>query len=389
MIKLLIRRFIPNYEQVSDKKVRENYGVLGGSLGIICNVFLFAVKFTIGSVMNSIAIISDSFNNLSDTGSSLVTVIGVKMSNRHADKEHPFGHGRIEYISALIVSFLIMMVGLELLKGSADKIFRPHKPEFNVVLIIILSLSVLVKVWMFSYNRYIGTKINSSVIKATAKDSLNDVIATGAVIVSTIIGHFVSVPVDGIVGLIVSVLVLYTGFGVAKDTIGVLLGTSPDPEMVRELNKIILSQDGVIGTHDLIVHDYGPGRVMASVHAEVPADVDIVKIHEVIDRVEKDIYSEMDVHIVIHMDPIVVNSERVKGLRELTVEVVKSIDKMYNIHDFRMVDGEEKINLVFDLEVPCSLSHKVREETVAEIKRRLLKRDERLQAVIHVDDVFE
>lgn len=389
MIQLLIRRFIPNWEQVTDKKVREQYGVLGGILGIICNVFLFAVKLSIGSVMNSIAIISDAFNNLSDMGSSLVTVIGVKMSNRHADKEHPFGHGRIEYISALIVSFLIMMVGVELLKGSADKILHPQKPELSALLMVILSLSVLVKVWMFSYNRYIGRKINSAVISATAKDSLNDVVATGAVIVSTLIGQFVSFPVDGVVGVVVSVLVFITGFGVAKDTIGVLLGTPPDPEMVRRLNEIILSQEGIVGTHDLIVHDYGPGRVMASVHAEVPADADIVRIHEVIDRAEKDIYRETDVHIVIHMDPIIVNSERINSLRTLTLETVKSVNEAFNIHDFRMTDGEQIINLIFDLEVPCSLPQKAREESVEEIKKRLMEKDERLRAVISVDDVFE
>ena len=388
MIKWLIRRFIPDYEQVTNKKTRERYGVLGGVLGVICNVFLFMVKLTIGALTNSIAIISDAFNNLSDMGSSLVTVIGVKMSNRRADKEHPFGHGRIEYISALIVSFLIMMVGVELLKGSVDKIFHPEKPEFNLVLLIILSLSVLVKVWMFSYNRYIGRKINSAVIKANAHDSLNDVLATGAVIVSAVAGNFVSFPVDGIVGTLVSLLVLYAGYQIARDTISVLLGSPPDPQLVKEMNDIILAQEGIAGTHDLIVHDYGPGRVMASVHAEVPDDADVVKIHEVIDRAEKDIYRDMGVHIVIHMDPITVNSARVDALKAMVVETVKGVDEVLNIHDFRMTDGEKNINLIFDLEVPCSMTQQEREHTVSEIKRRLSERDGRYQAVIEVDDVF-
>ncbi len=388
MIRLLIHRFIPDYEQISNKKVRERYGVLCGVLGVICNVFLFAVKFVIGTVMNSIAIISDAFNNLSDMGSSLVTIIGVKMSNRHADKEHPFGHGRIEYISSLIVSFIILLVGFELFKNSADKIFHPQKPELSVILMVILSLSVLVKVWMFSYNRYVGKKIHSTVIYATARDSLNDVIATGAVILTTIAGHFVSFPVDGIVGLIVSVLVMFTGFQIAKDTIGMLLGSPPDPEMVKEISNIILSKDGIVGVHDLIIHDYGPGRVMASVHAEVPDDIDIVRIHEIIDQTEKDIYREMDVHIVIHMDPITVNSERMDALKAMVTEAVKSVDEAYNIHDFRMTDGEHNINLIFDLEVPCSLKHSEREKAVKEIKRRLSEKDSRYQAVIQVDDVF-
>lgn len=388
MISLLIRWFVPNYKQISDKKVRESYGVLSGVLGIICNTFLFAVKLVIGCMMNSIAIISDAFNNLSDMGSSLVTVVGVKLSNRHADKEHPFGHGRIEYISALIVSFIIMLVGFELLKESFDKTLHPQKPEINLFLTVLLMFSVLVKVWMFIYNRYIGKKIHSAVLLAAAKDSLNDVIATAAVILSAVLGSFTDFPVDGVVGLIVSVLVLWTGFGIARDTIGVLLGAPPDPEMVRELNEIILSQEGIVGTHDLIIHDYGPGRVMASVHAEVPADADIVKIHEIIDCVEKEIYNEMDVHIVIHMDPIVINNERVNSLRGIVLDVVKSVDEKYNIHDFRMTDGEGRVNLIFDLEVPCELSQKQRDEAVAEIKQRLQQKDPRFQAVISVDDTF-
>lgn len=388
MISILIRRFIPNFEQISDKKVRESYGVFSGVLGMICNLFLFAVKLSIGVLIHSIAVISDAFNNLSDMASSLITVVGVKLSNRHADKEHPFGHGRIEYISALIVSFFIMLVGVELFKGAFEKILHPQKPEMSVVLLLFLSLSVLVKVWMFSYNRYIGKQIHSAVLLATAKDSLNDVIATVAVIFSTFLGSFTAFPVDGAVGLIVSVLVLWTGFGIARDTIGVLLGGPPDPETVRELKEIILSQEGIVGIHDLIIHDYGPGRVMASVHAEVPSDADIVKIHEVIDQTEREIYSETDVRIVIHMDPIAVNNERVNSLRAMVLEIVKEVDSQYNIHDFRMTDGEDRINLIFDLEVPCELPQKKREEAVLEIKSRLRSKNARYQAVICVDDTF-
>lgn len=388
MISFLIRRFVPNFEQISDKKVRESYGVFSGVLGMICNLFLFFVKLAIGILMNSIAVISDAFNNLSDTASSLVTIIGVKLSNRHADKEHPFGHGRIEYISALIVSFLIMLVGVELLKGAVGKIFHPERTEMNFVLLLFLALSVSVKVWMFSYNRFIGKKIQSAVLLAAARDSLNDVIATAAVILSALLGSLTSFPVDGTVGLIVSVLVLWTGFGVARDTIGVLLGAPPDPETVRELKEIILAQEGIVGIHDLIIHDYGPGRVMASVHAEVPSDADIVKIHEVIDRTEKEIYNETDVHIVIHTDPIAVNNERVNRLRDMVSAMVKNIGEEYNIHDFRMTDGEGRINLIFDLEVPCELPQKKREEIVAEIKEQLSRKDSRYQAVICIDDVF-
>lgn len=388
MVKILIRRFIPEFEQVTKKEVRERYGVLAGVLGIICNIFLFAVKLIIGFLMNSIAITSDAFNNLSDMGSSVVTIIGLKMSNMRADKEHPFGHGRIEYISSLIVSFIIMLVGVELLKSSAEKIINPEKPELNLILIVILSLSVLVKVWMFSYNRYIGNKINSGVIRASATDSLNDVISTGAVIVSAVIGGFVNFPIDAVAGAAVSVLVLYSGFKIAKETTSVLLGNPPDPELVAEINERILAQEGIAGTHDLIVHDYGPGRVMASVHAEVPDDIDIVKIHEIIDLAEKDIARDLGVHIVIHMDPITVNCERTDALKAMLIELVKGVDERYNIHDFRMTDGENNINLIFDLEVPCGYSRQQKDEIVQTIRKRLAERDERFKAVIEVDDVF-
>ena len=368
MIKLLIRRFVPDFEQVKNKKVRESYGILGGILGIICNTFLFLIKLCIGLFMNSMAIISDAFNNLSDMGSSFVSIVGAKMSNRHADEEHPFGHGRIEYISALIVSFIIMLVGVELLKGSIEKIINPQKPVLNVTLLVILSLSMLVKVWMFCYNRYIGNKINSSVIKATARDSLNDVLATGAVVISALAGSISTLPIDGIVGAAVSVLVLYSGFQIAKDTIGLLLGSPPDPELVREINEMILAQEGIVGTHDLLVHDYGPGRMMASVHAEVPDNIDIVKIHEIIDRTEKEIFKKLDVHTVIHMDPIAVNNERREALRQTVLTVVKDVNASFDIHDFRMTDGEQVINLIFDLEVPMGYSVDEKEHFVKIIK---------------------
>ena len=388
MIRFLERRFVTKDKTLSDKKVRERYGILAATLGVICNLFLFIVKLVIGFLMNSVAIMSDAFNNLSDMGSSVVSAVGVKLSNQRADKEHPFGHGRMEYIAALIVAFIIMLIGWELLKTSADKIWHPQKPEFSPILLGILALSVLVKVWMYFYNRYIGKKINSSVILATARDSINDVLSTGVVIISAVFGAFVDFPLDGIMGTLVSLIVLYSGFSIAKDTVSVLLGTMPDPALVRALEERILAEEEIVGTHDLIVHDYGPGRVMASVHAEVPDTADVVKIHESIDRVEKEISKELDVHIVIHMDPITVNCERTDAFRQLVLATVKSIDESFGIHDFRMTDGEDNINLIFDLEIPCGKSGKQKEELVSEIKRRLSEHDEKLQAVIQVDDIF-
>ena len=388
MIKILIKKFIKDYENVNDKKVREAYGILGGLLGVICNIVLFLIKLTIGLLLNSIAIISDAVNNLSDIGSSLVTIVGSKLSNRHPDKEHPFGHGRFEYISSLIVSFIIMIVGFELFKSSISKIIHPEKMHFSLLLTAILCLSILVKIWMYIYNQYLGKKINSSVLIAVSHDSLNDVIATSAVIFSTILGHFVNFPIDGIVGLIVSGLVIYTGFGIAKDTVGVLLGTPPTPELVDEISNIITSGEGIIGVHDLIVHDYGPGRVMASAHAEVPDDINIVKIHEVIDNTEQKIETELGIHIVIHMDPLSVNCERTNEVRKLVIDTVNEINPLFSIHDFRMTDGENKINLIFDLAIPCDIPDSERQKAVDAISQKLCDKDERYNMVIKIDNAF-
>lgn len=389
MIKLLVRKFVPDYENTTNPKVRENYGVLGGVLGIVCNIFLFALKLTVGLMMNSIAIISDSVNNLSDSGSSLITLVGSKLSNMRADKEHPFGHGRIEYISSLIVSFVIMLVGFELMKSSVEKVRTPQMIEFNLILIIILSLSVLVKLWMFFYNKYLGTAINSSVLLATSQDSKNDVISTSAVIITTIIGKLINFPpLDGIVGTLVSVMVMYSGFGIAKKTIGLLLGVPPEKETVERIKEIILSGEGVVGVHDLIVHDYGPGRVLASVHAEIPDDTDIIKAHEVIDELERQVHNELDIEMVIHLDPISVNDDRVNELRAVTARIINEINPTFSFHDFRMTDGDETINLIFDVAVPIELSLSARSKAIDAIKNRLHAYDSRFNAVISVDDLY-
>jgi cation diffusion facilitator family transporter len=388
MIKFLVRKFVPNHEKTNDKNVREAYGILGGILGIICNIFLFALKLSIGIAMKSMAVISDSINNLSDTASSAITVFGSKMSNRRPDKEHPFGHGRIEYISSLVVSFIIMLVGFEFLKNSLDKIIHPSKIEFKLLLFVFLCMSVLVKLWMFSYNRYLGKQINSSVLKAAAFDSLNDVYATGTVIISIIIGNFTDLPVDGIMGTIVSGLVIFTGFKIARDTVSLLLGNSPSEEVVEQITETILSGEGIVGIHDLIVHEYGPGRIMASVHAEVPSDGDIVKIHEVIDALEQKILKDFGINIVVHMDPVSVNCEKTEKLKIFVLSCVKEYNSEFSIHDFRIVDGENKINLIFDMVVPCHLSEKEREKAVTEISEKLYSADNRFNVVINVDNAF-
>ncbi len=386
MIKLLIAKTIKNYTEVSEPTVRAAYGRLAGILGIIANLLLFILKLIIGLLSGSMAVMSDAFNNLSDMGSSLVSLIGTVAANQHADEEHPFGHGRFEYIASLIVSFIIMMVGFELLRSSFDKILHSGQTTFSWLTIGILVFSMLVKLWMFVANRYISKQIQSMVIRAAAQDSLNDVFATGGVVVATFSGLFLPLPVDGIMGIIISVLIMLTGFGIARDTITMLLGTPPDPVLVENIYTMLLRQEGIEGVHDLIIHDYGPGRRMASVHAEVPVDVDIVKIHEVIDATEKEIQRELGVHIVIHMDPISVGNEKVDALKQMALSCVHEVNPVFGLHDFRITDGEQNINLIFDLEVPYCLKPTERETAVVAIKEKIKSKDSRFSVVIQVDD---
>lgn len=304
MIKLVIKRFIKNYEVIDDKNVREDYAVLSGILGVICNLLLFLIKLVIGIIINSIAVISDAFNNLTDLGTSVVTIFGAKLSNMPPDDEHPYGHGRFEYIASLVVSFIIFAVGLSLLRSSIIKIISPEDVIFNWNSIIILFLSISIKLWMYSYNKYIGQLINSSINRAIAHDSLNDVLATSAVVIGTVVGSFASFPIDGILGLIISILIIYSAFTIAKDSVNLILGPAPNPEIIEAINSIVLSGKDIKGTHDLIVHDYGPGRINASIHAEVSDEANIVDIHNEIDKIENRINKELGISIVIHMDPI-------------------------------------------------------------------------------------
>ncbi|MBQ7794902.1 MAG: cation transporter [Clostridia bacterium] len=388
MIKFIVRRFVPDSENTASPKVREHYGVLGGVIGIVCNLALFALKLIIGAISGSIAIISDSFNNLSDCGSSLVALFGAKLSNRRPDSEHPFGHGRSEYVASLIVSFITIFLGLELLKSSVGKIADPVHTTLTPIMLIILALSVLVKLWMFRSNTYMGRKINSSVLLATAKDSLSDIFATLAVIVTSAIGIFLDFPViDGIVGALVSVLIIRTGVGVATDTIGLLLGKPPAPETVEKINKMVLSGEGIAGVHDLVVHDYGPGRAFASVHAEVPDNYDIVRIHEIIDELEHKISRETGIHMVIHMDPVAVDCERTTAIKAQVAELIKGYDQRLKLHDFRMTDGENRINLIFDLETPADLINSGK-PVAADIAEILSDADSRYKAVINIDLIY-
>ena len=385
LIKLLIKRFIPDSENVTDKKVRERYTVLGGAVGLVCNLFLFVLKLLIGMAMNSIAVTGDAFNNLSDMGSGVVAIIAAKLSNKRPDKEHPFGHGRTEYIASLIVSFIIMLVGVELVKSSYAKLTAPEPVVFSVPLLLLLSVSLLVKLWMFSYYRYMGRRISSGVLIANSKDSINDVMATAAVIAATSLGCMTAFPVDGVIGILVSLLIIYNGFGIAKDTISLLMGKAPEPETVKEICRLVSEPEEIVGVHDLVIHDYGPGRVHASIHAEVPDNSDIVRAHEVIDRLEHSIKDGLGIDIVIHTDPISVDCERTNELRAEISEIVKAENPLFSIHDFRITDGEENINLIFDLVLTCDTTEEEKARITELLRTRVREADSRYSTVINID----
>lgn len=388
MIKVLVKLFLKEQPNRENKESFVRYTVFAGILGVVCNLFLFALKITTGFFMSSIAIVSDAFNNLSDSGTSVVSIVGAKLSAQKPDKEHPFGHGRYEYIFSLVVSFIIILVGFELLKSSVQKIIHPQEIRLATVPMILLCISVPVKLWMYSYNKYLGNLTGSSMLAAASRDSINDAISTSAVILCAIVGKWVKFPpLDGIVGTVVSVIIMYSGFKITLDTIGVLLGAAPDKETVNSIKEYILSAPGVVGVHDLMVHDYGPGRVIASVHAEVPDDCNVVEIHETIDDLEQKIERELGIHIVVHMDPISVNCDYTGQMREMVMEVVRSVDQRLNIHDFRMTDGENNLNLIFDVEVPLDMKNSEGIDKV--IAERLKERDSRYSAVINVDYVYD
>lgn len=389
MIKLLVRKFVKDYKNVKDKKVRESYTVFSGLVGLFCNFVLFFLKLFIGIAMNSIAIIGDAFNNLSDTCSGFVAIIGAKLSNKKPDAEHPFGHGRVEYISSLIISFFIIFVGLGLFKSSIEKIRNPEPLQFNIILVAILLVSILLKLWLFCYYKYIGKQINSGVLIANSKDSLNDVFSTSSVIIATVLGSFATKhPIDGIMGVIVSIIIIYNGFRIAKETVGILLGSAPDEQTIRNIYNIVTNSKYIVGIHDLIVHDYGPGRVFASVHAEIPDNSDIVKVHETIDTLEKKVKSELGINLVIHMDPISLNNEKALQLKSIVKSIVKEANPSFSIHDFRITDGTDSINVIFDLVVDFETPPEQEEEIVSNIKRRIKEYDSRCTAVINVENSY-
>lgn len=385
MTKALIRLFIRDADKTRDARVRERYGVLSGAVGIACNASLFALKLTIGLLTGSISIAADAFNNLSDGLSCLISIVGFKVAGKAPDAKHPFGYGRTEYIAGLIVAFIIVLVGFEFLKTSADRIIHPEPVAFSGVLLAILAVSMLVKLWMGAFNSYIGRQIESPVLLAAGQDSRNDVITTLVVVLGMVAGRFTTLPVDGYVGVLVALFILWAGIGIVRDTVAPLLGEAADPEVAHNIAEIVRESEYIVGVHDLIVHNYGAGRSLASLHAEVPSDSDFVAVHEVIDEAEKRVWQRTGVYLVIHMDPIDVNNEHVAALRAQVDGVLRDIDEGLSMHDFRVVDGARQINLIFDVVVPYSYGESDKRELLMQIYDRLKAIDTRYNPVVTLD----
>ena len=356
MIEFLIRRFVPDWQQVQRTDVRERYGTLAAAVGILSNIFLCIIKGLIGLFSGSIAVTADAVNNLSDAGSSVVTLLAFKIAGKPADEEHPYGHARMEYISGMAVSFIIILLGLELMGSSFEKILHPEEVGVSALTYLVLIVSIAVKLWQGMFNRNLGKRISYEALQATAADSLNDVFSTGAVLLSTLVYQFTAIPIDGWVGMLVAIFITVSGVKLIMETGSPLLGQAPDPQMVRELEEKITAYDGVIGIHDLQVHNYGPGRVFATVHAEVPANRDILVSHDIIDNIEREVGHEMNLNLIIHMDPVVTDDERLNQLHAQVQQIVAGIDSNLSMHDFRAVFGPTHTNLVFDVVVPPGFS---------------------------------
>lgn len=386
MTNLLIKLFIKDND-VSNLETRGKYGMLSSATGIVVNILLSIVKLVIGIIANSISIISDALNNITDVGSSVVTMIGFKISQKKIDKDHPWGHGRMEYITAFIIDIIILMVGFELLKSSIDKIIHPELPAVNNVTIIILVIAVLTKLWLFLFYKKIAKTIDSNAIKGNAYDSISDSISTLVVLISAVVAKLCGISIDGYASLIVSVFILFTGYNAIKETVDLLLGMKPDPEFIKDIEEEAKKYDMISGIHDIMVHDYGPGRKIVSFHAEVPADGDICKVHDIIDQMEQDLFEKFNCITTIHMDPIVVDNKEINDMRDFTEKIVKELNPEFSIHDFRMTDGGKRINLIFDLVVPRDKEYD-KEEIIKNVQQKIHEKDKKYFAVIKVETSY-
>lgn len=380
----LVKLFIKNYENIGSTQVRAEYGKLAGIVGIISNVFLFAVKLVAGIVYNSIAITADAINNILDAASSVVTMIGFKISGKPADKEHPYGHARAEYITGFIVSVIIILLGLELIKNSLKKIFKPDPINFSYLTVIILVIAIAIKFWQSRFNKKLGRRIDSTALMATGQDSMNDVISTSAVLAGTLLAHFTGIQVDGYMGVGVAVFIIYSGYRLVTETLNLLLGLAPDPDLVKSLEKKILSYPQILGLHDLEVHCYGPNKKYASVHVEVSAKEDFMESHDIIDKIERDVKKELNINLVIHMDPVVTDDELTNDLKQKVNDILKNIDETLSMHDFRVMAGKTHCKLIFDVVLPSRYSDKG-DEIRDRIQKEIYKIDPSYHAVITLD----
>lgn len=383
----LVKSFVKNYDNVSDVKVRGAYANLAGIVGIVTNLMLFIIKLSVGLLSNSVSILADAFNNLSDAASSIITIIGFKMANKPADAEHPFGHGRIEYITAMIVSFMVMLVGLQFVKTSFQKIINPTLVTFELWPFILLLISIGFKLWLSKFNKSIGNKINSSTLKATATDAMGDVFTSTTVVISFLISEFTTLPIDGYIGIIVALAIVYSGFSLIKETLSPLLGEPPDPVLVSDITDMVMSYDNITGIHDLIVHNYGPGRIMASIHAEIPSNIDIMEIHHIIDTAEREISKKLNIYLVIHMDPICVDTDEIIEARNMVKDVLSKYEEVKSFHDFRVVGENNNKNLIFDIEVsPNCLANEITSAKLLDnIEKDIKEKAPEYKCVITVD----
>ncbi len=387
MTKLLIKLFIKNGDDLSSGEVRSKYASLAGVTGIVVNFLLFVAKLVVGLLSASVAIIADAFNNISDAGSSVVALIGFRLSSKHVDKEHPLGHGRMEYVTGFIVDMLIILVGFELLTSSFDKILHPALPTIHTLTYIALGLSIVVKCWLYFFYNHIAKKINATALKSASKDSLSDCFATALVLISAIVAQLFNIAIDGYAGLIVAVLIIYAGVNSARETIDLLLGTPPTKEFVQSIYEFVKSYPEIVGIHDVMVHDYGVGRQIMSFHAEIPSDFNVNIAHEIIDQVERDMHEAFGAIVTIHLDPIAVNDEEVNEMRAFAISCMNEVDESFTLHDFRMTKGDKYINLIFDLVIP--VDYKGDEETAARLVAQKIKdRNENCFAVIKAEHPF-
>lgn len=372
--RLLVKRFIKNSANVTDEKVRNSYGFLAGIIGIIINFTLFMIKLSVGLIVGSIAVMADAFNNLSDAASSLITILGFKLSSMPADAEHPFGHGRLEYISALMVAFMVMLVGFQFIKTSFDRVMNPEPVIFQLIPFILILVSITFKIWLSSFNKFIGKTIDSSALKAAGIDALGDVVTSSTVALSLLASKFTSFPIDGYIGILVALAILWSGYSLVKETISPLLGEAPDPKLVKDIQEGVMSYEYITGVHDLIIHNYGPGKCMASIHAEIPSDINIMKIHDVIDRAEREISEKLNIYLVIHMDPISMDTKEILEARTEVEKIIKYNPLIKSMHDFRIVGEKENKNLIFDIVVDTAAlrkvmpEHELKEKIISDIK---------------------